>query len=154
MAINTGVNTSKLVGYALLAAPIGVDASKIVGYATLANPIGVDASKIVAYAVLDVASAATLGSTVFYSAPTLKGKDGSAQNPVMSAFIVQDKGPKLSKSYGFLPWNFQVAANIASSTLIPIGTLGSISIVALPVLTVAAGEINTTGSGQLFPTGY
>lgn len=53
MAINTGVNISKLVGYAVLAPNAGVDVSKLIGYAVLAPNAGVDIAKFVGYAVLD-----------------------------------------------------------------------------------------------------
>jgi hypothetical protein len=51
--LNTGVNTSKLVAYAVLSPAVGVDVSKLVAYAALAPPVGVDIAKLVAYAVLD-----------------------------------------------------------------------------------------------------
>jgi hypothetical protein len=48
----SGVNVSKLLGYALPTAPTGVDVSKLIGYALPTAPTGVDVSKLVAYAVL------------------------------------------------------------------------------------------------------
>ncbi len=52
MAINNGVNISKIVAYAVLGAPAGVAVSKDVAYAVLGAPAGVAVSKDVAYAVL------------------------------------------------------------------------------------------------------
>jgi hypothetical protein len=55
MAINTGVNISKTVGYAVLHNPAdasGVNVSKTVGYAVLSIPYGVDITKALAFAVL------------------------------------------------------------------------------------------------------
>lgn len=52
MAINTGVNVSKVNGYAVLAPPAGVSVSKAVVYAVLGPPAGVSVSKTSAYAVL------------------------------------------------------------------------------------------------------
>ena len=51
-APETGVNISKLVGYAAAVPPVGVDISKLVGYAAAVPPAGVDISKLVAYGVL------------------------------------------------------------------------------------------------------
>lgn len=52
MAINTGVNTSKLVGFAVLTLNVGVDASKLGGFSVLALNAGVNASKLGGLAVL------------------------------------------------------------------------------------------------------
>jgi hypothetical protein len=52
VAINTGVNVSKLVAYAVLTPPVGVNVSKLNAYAVLALPTGVNVSKVNAYAVL------------------------------------------------------------------------------------------------------
>lgn len=53
MAINTGVNASKAVGFGLLSSPSGVSASKAVGYGLLSSPSGVSASKVVVYSLLE-----------------------------------------------------------------------------------------------------
>ena len=52
MAINTGVNASKIVAFAPLLPPAGVSATKVVSYAALLPVKGISATKIVAYAVL------------------------------------------------------------------------------------------------------
>jgi hypothetical protein len=54
MAINSGVNISKAVGFAVLGIPnaSGVNISKAVAYAVLDRPPGVDISKAVAFAVI------------------------------------------------------------------------------------------------------
>jgi hypothetical protein len=57
MAINTGVNASKALGYTVLANPKGADASKIVAYAVLDKPAGMNLDKLVAYAPLVSVSA-------------------------------------------------------------------------------------------------
>lgn len=52
MAINTGVNASKVLAYAALAPPPGVGSTKVLAYAALAPLAGVNASKALAYAAL------------------------------------------------------------------------------------------------------
>jgi hypothetical protein len=52
MAINTGVNVSKLVAYAVVVPMPGVSVSKLTAYAVLAPKLGVNISKLTAYAVL------------------------------------------------------------------------------------------------------
>lgn len=52
MAINTGVNATKLIGYAVLAPETGVDVTKLIGYAVLAPETGIDVTKLIGYAAL------------------------------------------------------------------------------------------------------
>ncbi len=67
MAINTGVDASKLIGYTVLGTPEGIDASKLVSYAVLDKPLGVSTPKLIAYAVLGVTEPSTSNGGTFMS---------------------------------------------------------------------------------------
>jgi hypothetical protein len=67
MAINTGVNISKYVAYAVLGVNPGVNVSKQVGYAVLGVNSGVNITKQVGYAVLGVNPGINIAKQVGYA---------------------------------------------------------------------------------------
>ena len=102
MAINTGVNVSKLVAYAVLAPNPGVNVSKLNSYAILAPNAGVNVSKLISYAVLDAGTAPVWPSFSFangyVSVPYSQSFTLSGSVPITFTLVSGSLPPGLSLS--------------------------------------------------------
>ena len=82
MAINTGVNASKLVGYAATQLPEQVSVTKVVGFAALVAPV-LKVSKLVGYAAVSLPAEVAVAKLVGYAAL----KDGDAPRTTTPNFV-------------------------------------------------------------------